>query len=37
MAIFFMRGGGGGFFTLCAEFFGAHALVARVIANMLLW
>ena len=35
---FSLCGGGGavGFFSLCAELFGAHVLVARVIANMLL-
>ena len=36
-AIFSMRGGGGLFSPYVQNFLGAHALVARVIANMLLW
>ena len=35
-AIFSMRGGGRAFSHYVQNFFGAHALVARVIANMLL-
>ena len=33
----FFYAGGGAFFYYVQNFFGAHALVARVIANMLLW
>ena len=37
-AIYSMRGGGGGLFLImCRIFFCAHALVVRVIANMVHW
>ena len=36
-AIYSMRGGGGAFSHYVQNFFGAHALVARVVANMVLW